>query len=95
MPPGGAHLFAPTLASFMPSRSAGSARIDSDQPVVVVVSEHSETGYRDSSIYPGIGVPDEPVYGTLLAPYTPNGASGTWQPPVDKRYFPWGDATRP
>ncbi|MCC7018170.1 MAG: hypothetical protein IT332_00360 [Ardenticatenales bacterium] len=95
IPPGGAHLFAATLAPFMPGRSAGSARIDSDQPVVVVVSEHSEVGLRDSSIYPGIGVPDEPVYGTLLAPYTPNGANDTWQPPVDKRYFPWGDATRP
>jgi len=96
LPPGGAHLFASSYARpLLPSNTFGSARIESDAPVVAVVIENSESQAADASIHAGIPVPDAPASGPLLVPYTPRGANETWRPPVGKRYFPWGDATRP
>lgn len=96
LPPGGAHLFAPSPAlPFIPVGTFGSARVESDQPVVALVTESSAFGSADTSNYAGIGVPDAPILGALLAPYVVKGNGVSWRPPVSKRYFPWGDATRP
>lgn len=96
IPAGGGHVFQPSnaLQTMMPASSYGAAEIVSDQPVVAVVLDASETGSYDAAIFAGIALPAEAPLETLLAPFVMNQGHISWRPWVAQRFFPWADAGR-
>jgi len=58
--PDGAHVFYLPSLSALPAGSYGSAIVRSDQPVVVVASEASESGRADATMYSGVPIDDLP-----------------------------------
>lgn len=93
--PGAGHLFYPsrTLNS-MPVGTSGSATVTSDQPIVAVVEESSETGASDALIYTGVPWPATAPAVPLLAPFVLNHAIIDFAPTVTRRFFPWGATGR-
>ncbi len=96
IPAGGGHVFQPSnaLQTMMPANSYGSAELVSDQPVVAVVLDASETGGHDAAIFAGIALPAEAPLEPLLAPFVVNRSNVSWRPWVAQRFFPWADAGR-
>lgn len=95
LPPGGGHLFVPSAAlDAMPVNSYGSAVVVSDQPIVAIIEDSSETGTSDALIHQGIPLGEALSIEPLLAPFFVYRFETAWHPSPVQRFFPWAGTGR-